>query len=199
MAIARSVGAHMDQHSRQRSRRYWIVSNGFPSVEVVSIENNNIKIIMDKDKRDRGYELSQQMRYSCVQFIIAYPNFAILKFGFLFFLFFLFLTVPFFLSHSAHLPSTIPTPTQYRLFRNHPRSPRIHSTMSLPPKYSGHRIAGNSQAEHTLELYLDYVCPFSAKIWKQVYHHVVPWLEQEHPGKVQVGTNPPYSPPSRQP
>lgn len=59
--------------------------------------------------------------------------------------------------------------------------------MSLPPKYSGHCIAGTSSAEHTLELYLDYVCPFSAKIWKQVYHHVVPWLEQEHPGKVQVG------------
>ncbi|KAG0013943.1 hypothetical protein BGZ81_000757 [Podila clonocystis] len=58
--------------------------------------------------------------------------------------------------------------------------------MSLPPQFSGHRIAGASSAEHTLELYLDYVCPFSAKIWKQVYHHVVPWLEQEHPGKVQV-------------
>ncbi|KAF9332404.1 hypothetical protein BG006_004720 [Podila minutissima] len=50
----------------------------------------------------------------------------------------------------------------------------------------GHCIAGTSSAEHTLELYLDYVCPFSAKIWKQVYHHVVPWLEHEHPGKVQV-------------
>jgi hypothetical protein len=61
--------------------------------------------------------------------------------------------------------------------------------MSLPPKYSGHRIAGTSSAEHTLELFLDYVCPFSAKIWKQVYHHIVPWLEQAHPGKVQVGVN----------
>ncbi|KAG0082080.1 hypothetical protein BGZ93_010757 [Podila epicladia] len=58
--------------------------------------------------------------------------------------------------------------------------------MSLPPKYSGHCLTGTSLAEHTLELYLDYVCPFSARIWKQVYHHVVPWLEQEHPGKVQV-------------
>ncbi|KAF9431237.1 hypothetical protein BGZ94_005600 [Podila epigama] len=58
--------------------------------------------------------------------------------------------------------------------------------MSLPPKYSGHRIAGKSSAEHTLELYLDYVCPFSAKIWKQVYHNVVPWLEENHSGKVQI-------------
>ncbi|KAG0369960.1 hypothetical protein BC939DRAFT_484003 [Gamsiella multidivaricata] len=58
--------------------------------------------------------------------------------------------------------------------------------MSLPPQYSGHRIAGTADARHTLELYLDYVCPFSAKIWDQVYNHVLPWLEKEHPGHFQV-------------
>ncbi|KAG0329720.1 hypothetical protein BG004_002272 [Podila humilis] len=58
--------------------------------------------------------------------------------------------------------------------------------MSLPPQFSGHRISGSSTAHHTLELYLDYVCPFSAKIWKQIHHYVAPWLEQEHPGKVQA-------------
>ncbi|KAK3841853.1 MAG: hypothetical protein J3R72DRAFT_149524 [Linnemannia gamsii] len=58
--------------------------------------------------------------------------------------------------------------------------------MSLPPQFSGHRISGNANAKHTLELYLDYVCPFSAKIWKQVYEHVLPWLEKTHPGQVQV-------------
>ncbi|KAF9124096.1 hypothetical protein BGW39_008439 [Mortierella sp. 14UC] len=58
--------------------------------------------------------------------------------------------------------------------------------MSLPPQYSGHRISGKADAQHTLELYLDYVCPFSAKIWKQVYEHVLPWLEKSHPGQVQV-------------
>ncbi|KAG0255192.1 hypothetical protein BG011_005282 [Mortierella polycephala] len=58
--------------------------------------------------------------------------------------------------------------------------------MSLPPQYSGHRISGSADARHTLDLYLDYVCPFSAKIWNQVYNHVLPWLQQEHPGQVQV-------------
>ncbi|KAF9911800.1 hypothetical protein EC991_002102 [Linnemannia zychae] len=58
--------------------------------------------------------------------------------------------------------------------------------MSLPPQFSGHRISGKADAQHTLELYLDYVCPFSAKIWKQVYDNVLPWLEKSHPGKVQV-------------
>ncbi|KAG0071625.1 hypothetical protein BGZ89_010027 [Linnemannia elongata] len=58
--------------------------------------------------------------------------------------------------------------------------------MSLPPQFSGHRISGKADSKHTLELYLDYVCPFSAKIWKQVYENVLPWLEQQHPGQVQV-------------
>ncbi|KAF8940657.1 hypothetical protein EDD21DRAFT_375990 [Dissophora ornata] len=58
--------------------------------------------------------------------------------------------------------------------------------MSLPPQYSGHRIAGTPDASHTLELYLDYVCPFSAKIWNQVYNNVLPWLAENHPGRVQV-------------
>ncbi|KAF9915222.1 hypothetical protein BX616_006628 [Lobosporangium transversale] len=58
--------------------------------------------------------------------------------------------------------------------------------MSLPPQFSGHRISGKADAHHTLEFYLDYVCPFSAKIWNQVYHNVLPWLEKEHPGQVQL-------------
>ncbi|KAK3827787.1 MAG: hypothetical protein J3Q66DRAFT_321086 [Benniella sp.] len=58
--------------------------------------------------------------------------------------------------------------------------------MSLPPQYSGHRIAGSPGARHTLELYLDYVCPFSAKLWNQVFNHVLPWLAQKHPDLVQV-------------
>lgn len=67
--------------------------------------------------------------------------------------------------------------------------------MSLPPQYSAHRISGTAEARHTLELYLDYVCPFSAKLWNQVYHHVLPWLEKEHPGQVQVHTWGPRSSP----
>ncbi|KAG0227373.1 hypothetical protein BGW41_003846 [Actinomortierella wolfii] len=58
--------------------------------------------------------------------------------------------------------------------------------MALPPQYAGHRISGTAASPHTLELYLDYVCPFSAKIWNQVFNHVLPWVEKEYPGRLQV-------------
>jgi len=44
--------------------------------------------------------------------------------------------------------------------------------MALAPKFAGQKLASNSiqpKAVHTLEIYLDYVCPFSAKIFKTVY------------------------------
>jgi hypothetical protein len=42
--------------------------------------------------------------------------------------------------------------------------------MALPPKFNGHRLtftdattsSPSNNAVHTLEFYLDYVCPFSA-------------------------------------
>ncbi|KAI8092873.1 thioredoxin-like protein [Halteromyces radiatus] len=56
--------------------------------------------------------------------------------------------------------------------------------MALSPLYIGHRL-GAASAPHTLEVYLDYVCPFSAKIYKSLRTQVLPWLEKEHPNKVQ--------------
>lgn len=44
--------------------------------------------------------------------------------------------------------------------------------MALAPRFAGQKLAASSvqpTAVHTLELYLDYVCPFSAKIFKTVY------------------------------
>ncbi|PSN63449.1 hypothetical protein BS50DRAFT_577190 [Corynespora cassiicola Philippines] len=44
--------------------------------------------------------------------------------------------------------------------------------MALAPKFAGQKLASTSiqpKAVHTLELYLDYVCPFSAKLFKTVY------------------------------
>ncbi|KAF1975212.1 hypothetical protein BU23DRAFT_552620 [Bimuria novae-zelandiae CBS 107.79] len=44
--------------------------------------------------------------------------------------------------------------------------------MALAPRFAGQKLASNSiqpKAVHTLELYLDYVCPFSAKLFKTVY------------------------------
>jgi protein-disulfide isomerase len=54
--------------------------------------------------------------------------------------------------------------------------------MALPPKFSGQLLtsASGSEAKHTIELYLDYVCPFSAKIFKTFYGSVVPVIEKKY-------------------
>jgi len=54
--------------------------------------------------------------------------------------------------------------------------------MALPPKFSGQLLASAShvEAKHTLELYLDYVCPFSAKIFQTFYKSVVPLIEKKY-------------------
>ncbi|CAO3679401.1 unnamed protein product [Umbelopsis vinacea] len=57
--------------------------------------------------------------------------------------------------------------------------------MALAPQFLGHRI-GSAAAKHTLEVYLDYTCPFSAKIYKKLRKDVVPYLTNEHPDQVQV-------------
>ncbi|KAI8332573.1 thioredoxin-like protein [Chlamydoabsidia padenii] len=56
--------------------------------------------------------------------------------------------------------------------------------MALSPQFIGHRL-GASTAPHTLEVYLDYVCPFSAKMYKALRTQVLPWLEKNHPNQVQ--------------
>jgi protein-disulfide isomerase len=56
--------------------------------------------------------------------------------------------------------------------------------MALPPKFSAHQIlttslsASHSTSPHTLEIYLDYVCPFSAKIFKTLDELVIPLLQK---------------------
>ncbi|KAF2797607.1 hypothetical protein K505DRAFT_297978 [Melanomma pulvis-pyrius CBS 109.77] len=45
--------------------------------------------------------------------------------------------------------------------------------MALAPRFAGQKLASSAiqlQAVHTLELYLDYVCPFSAKLFNTVYN-----------------------------
>ncbi|KAI7918829.1 hypothetical protein M0657_007431 [Pyricularia oryzae] len=59
--------------------------------------------------------------------------------------------------------------------------------MALPPKFSGHRLPlGDAAASsaphagvHTIELYLDYVCPFSAKMFKTVANDLAPKLNSD--------------------
>ncbi|KAH7123882.1 hypothetical protein B0J11DRAFT_530133 [Dendryphion nanum] len=45
--------------------------------------------------------------------------------------------------------------------------------MALPPKFAGQKLVSSAttpQTVHTLELYLDYVCPFSAKLFNTLYN-----------------------------
>jgi hypothetical protein len=51
--------------------------------------------------------------------------------------------------------------------------------MALPPKFAGHLLSlPASSSPHTLELYLDYVCPFSAKLFATFYTSVRPLLQK---------------------
>ncbi|KAK4167261.1 thioredoxin-like protein [Cladorrhinum sp. PSN259] len=66
--------------------------------------------------------------------------------------------------------------------------------MALPPKLSGARLilpssssstSSTSTPLHTIELYLDYVCPYSAKIFKTLHHQVLPSLPSQYAQKTQ--------------
>ncbi|KZF26125.1 hypothetical protein L228DRAFT_242539 [Xylona heveae TC161] len=60
--------------------------------------------------------------------------------------------------------------------------------MALAPKFAGQKLSAgvSPKAVHTLELYLDYVCPFSKKLFNTVYNSVFPLIEKKYPGKVQI-------------
>lgn len=58
--------------------------------------------------------------------------------------------------------------------------------MALNPKFAGQRLAATGlPAIHTLELFLDYVCPFSAKMFHTVHDQVFPIVRSKYPEKVQ--------------
>ncbi|MCJ1445275.1 MAG: hypothetical protein MMC23_005780 [Stictis urceolatum] len=58
--------------------------------------------------------------------------------------------------------------------------------MALTPKFAGQAISSGAvtHATNTIELYLDYVCPFSAKMWATLSSSVFPSLESKYPSKV---------------
>ncbi|CZR55312.1 uncharacterized protein PAC_05199 [Phialocephala subalpina] len=59
--------------------------------------------------------------------------------------------------------------------------------MALAPKFAGQKFtATNAPTLHTLELYLDYVCPFSAKMFNTVYTAVFPLIQKKYASKVQI-------------
>jgi len=68
--------------------------------------------------------------------------------------------------------------------------------MALAPKFAGLKFsaAPAPQTLHTLEIYLDYVCPFSAKMFKTVYTQVFPLIEKSYASKVQILFRPQIQP-----
>ncbi|KAL8732644.1 MAG: hypothetical protein Q9166_002619 [cf. Caloplaca sp. 2 TL-2023] len=58
--------------------------------------------------------------------------------------------------------------------------------MALAPRFAGQAYAADvhPKAIHTLELFLDYVCPFSAKMFLTLTTHILPLLPQKYPGKL---------------
>src|SRR4051812_3388338 len=60
--------------------------------------------------------------------------------------------------------------------------------MALAPKFAGQKFSAASHAQnlHTLELYLDYVCPFSAKMFNTVYTSVLPLIRSKYSSNVQI-------------
>lgn len=55
--------------------------------------------------------------------------------------------------------------------------------MSISPRYFAHKLGPDSA--HSIEVYLDYVCPYSAKAWKRLRTEILPAIEQKYPGKIQ--------------
>ncbi|KAK0668317.1 hypothetical protein QBC41DRAFT_322104 [Cercophora samala] len=62
--------------------------------------------------------------------------------------------------------------------------------MALPPKFKAHRLTFDDpsslstsalEPKHTIELFLDYVCPFSAKLFNQLYNNVIPKIITPNP------------------
>lgn len=59
--------------------------------------------------------------------------------------------------------------------------------MALAPKFAGQAYSAgiHPKTVHTVELYLDYVCPFSAKMFNTLYKSVLPNIPKKYPSKVQ--------------
>ena len=61
--------------------------------------------------------------------------------------------------------------------------------MALNPRFAGQRLAAGVTGKHTLhtvEMYLDYVCPFSKKMFNTFYDGVYPMVRSKYQDKVQI-------------
>ncbi|KAJ2742577.1 hypothetical protein GGI20_004387 [Coemansia sp. BCRC 34301] len=58
--------------------------------------------------------------------------------------------------------------------------------MALDPVYAAHRLLAGEHGLHTLEVYLDYTCPFSARMWRTLTTCVIPCLASNATNPVSV-------------
>lgn len=57
--------------------------------------------------------------------------------------------------------------------------------MALNPRFAGQRLAATGvTSTHTIEMFLDYVCPFSKKMFDTVYSSVFPVVQAKYADKV---------------
>ncbi|KAF3183792.1 hypothetical protein TWF788_005521 [Orbilia oligospora] len=77
---------------------------------------------------------------------------------------------------------------QLRLIRVSYQPTYPQANMAVNPKFAAHVFAvnGGSRPVHTLELYLDFVCPYSAKLWKRINEDVIPHLQATKPDQVEI-------------
>lgn len=68
------------------------------------------------------------------------------------------------------------------------------SSMALQPSLRPLIIAGRYDAPHTLDIFLDYVCPFSAKLAATIERVLKPLLRQQYDGKVKIIIRPQVQP-----
>ncbi|KAF2675494.1 hypothetical protein BT63DRAFT_420688 [Microthyrium microscopicum] len=68
--------------------------------------------------------------------------------------------------------------------------------MALAPKYAALKLSAGSatQTVHTLELFLDYVCPYSKKMFNTVYTSVNPLIKASYQDKLAVIFRPQIQP-----
>ncbi|KAL2041518.1 hypothetical protein N7G274_005900 [Stereocaulon virgatum] len=59
--------------------------------------------------------------------------------------------------------------------------------MALAPRFAGqaYSVGLSPKTVHTVELYLDYVCPFSAKMFNTLHQSVLPLVTEKYASKVQ--------------
>ncbi|ERF71084.1 hypothetical protein EPUS_07756 [Endocarpon pusillum Z07020] len=60
--------------------------------------------------------------------------------------------------------------------------------MALPPQFAGQLLPASTQSQvpHTLEIYLDYTCPYSRKLFQTLHPAITSLVTQKYPSTLRV-------------